>query len=69
MHIKLIHNGTNISFHENMTSVNNYIDSVLHNYAHLRPRKVVDTKHNSNIQVIVYEYYTFYCEMFMIVTE
>lgn len=67
--MKITHNGYKINYFDTREEIDNYISSVLKEYSHLRPYLVSDceiTIKNKKARLIVYEYYTLYCEVFMV---
>ena len=71
--ITVIHNGYDIQYFDNMNDVDKYIYTVLQNYKHLSPVKVIDRtipgnklSGNASIRIVRYRYNTLYEEDFII---
>ena len=73
MGVKVIHNGYNIKFLNNMDEVKQYIDGVIEHNKHLNPTIVMDRTFNGNnntdgtkVRLIRYRYRTLYEEDFIL---
>lgn len=63
--ITLIHNGMDVSNHFDEASAFLRINQILNEYAHLQPKLLYDTR-VGNMRLLGYQYYTLYCELFVI---
>ena len=73
MGIKVIHNGYNIKFLNNLDEVRQYIEEVLEPYKHLNPTLIMDRTVSGNnntdgakVRLIRYRYRTLYEEDFIL---
>ena len=65
---KILHNGMNLEYVASIVEVNKYIEKELEPYKNLRPKLKYNYEFGNAI-FLCYEYYTKYCEMFLIEKE
>lgn len=66
--LRVVHNGMDIHFCNNMSEVNKVITDVLAKYESLNPKLEYNYKVGNAI-FLCYRYHTLYCEMFLIEEE
>lgn len=66
----LTHNATYVRSYSTIDEVNEYINDTLAKNARLQPQQIVNVvMDDKKRQLLVYRYYTCYCEFFMIEKE
>ena len=66
MSYKLIYNGYTVEFLDSEKACYDYIENRINEHKNLNPQLIYNHS-TKNKTVIVYQYNTFYCEMFMII--
>lgn len=66
---RVIHNGYNIKHFESDKQIEDFINEELEPHRNLSPKMIKNVRLDMDTHLIVYQYYTLYCEIFMIVRE
>ncbi len=70
MSYRLTHNNTVVMYKETIGEVNDYIHDILEQNKGLNPIQIVNVVMDNGVrQLIVYRYYTYYCEFFLVEKE